>query len=68
MRSLVPDEKYYRFLDDMRERGGINLMLAPHMLVREFPTLRNEEAKAICADWRMSYRKRHPIIRSPCSP
>ena len=66
MRSLVPDEKYFRFLDGLRESGGVNIVLAPGALMREFPTLHNEEAKAVCADWRATYRQRHPAIRSPC--
>ena len=66
MRSLVPDENYFRFLDELRESRGVNIVLAPSALMREFPLLRNEEAKAICADWRATYRQRHPAIRSPC--
>ena len=66
MRSLIPDEKYFRFLDGLRESGGLNIVLAPGALIGEFPNLRSEEAKAICADWRATYRQRHPAIRSPC--
>ena len=66
MRSLIPDEKYFGFLDGLRERGGVNIVLAPNALIREFPNLRSEEAKAICADWRATYRQRHPVIRPPC--
>ena len=32
-------------------------MLASSYLVREFPSLRAEEAKAICADWRATYHE-----------
>ena len=33
-------------------------VLAATYLVREFPNLRAEEAKAICADWRATYHER----------
>ena len=59
MRSLIPDNEYFSFLDGMREKKGVNIVLAPSELIQEFPNLRSEEAKAICADWRASYHERH---------
>ena len=61
MRYLIPDKNYFEFLDDLRENGGINIVLAPNALLVEFPNLRSEEAKAVCADWRATYRERHPV-------
>ena len=58
MRSLVADSVYFGFLDETRSHGDFDAMLAPMYLMREFPTLRNEEAKAILADWRESIRRR----------
>ena len=58
MRSLNPDAEYFAFLDALRDSGEVNTMLAVSDLVREFPGLRTEEAKAICADWRATYHER----------
>ena len=58
MRSLVPDSKYFAFLDGLRDSSTVNTVLAASYLVREFPNLRAEEAKAICADWRATYHER----------
>ena len=48
MRSMRPDSEYSAFLDELRDSGTANTVLAASYLVREFPTLRAEEAKAIC--------------------
>ena len=58
MRSLVADSEYFAFLDELRDSGTVNTVLAASYLVREFPNLRAEEAKAICADWRVTYHER----------
>ena len=58
MRSLVPDREYFAFLDALRDGGEVNTVLAATYLVREFPNLRPEEAKAICVDWRATYHER----------
>ena len=58
MRSLIPDKDYFAFLDNLRESEGVSMVHAPGALVSEFPTLRSEEAKAICADWRRTYHER----------
>ena len=50
MRSLKPDSEYFTFLDELRDSGTVNTVLAASYLVREFPGLRAEEAKAICAN------------------
>ena len=58
MRSLVSDSEYFAFLDELRDSGTVNTVPAAPGLVREFPNLRAEEAKAICADWRATYHER----------
>lgn len=58
MRSLAPDSEYFAFLDLLRDSGEANTVLAASYLVREYPHLRTEEAKAICADWRETYHER----------
>ncbi|MBQ9001127.1 MAG: hypothetical protein IJ087_04660 [Eggerthellaceae bacterium] len=58
MRSLKPDSEYFAFLDELRDGGTVNTVLAATYLVREFPGLRAEEAKAVCADWRATYHER----------
>ena len=72
MRSLVADSECFAFLDDLAASGTVNTVLAASYLVREFPGLRVEEAKAICtpralcrslrslarADWRATYHER----------
>jgi len=58
MRSLNSDAEYFTFLDELRDSGTVNTVLAASYLIREFPGLRAEEAKAICADWRATYHER----------
>lgn len=58
MRSLRPDSEYFAFLDELRDGGAVNTVLSAAYLVREYPELRAEEAKAICADWRATYHER----------
>lgn len=49
MRSLVPDGDHFAFLDALRDSSVVNTVLVATYLLREYPTLRAEEAKAICA-------------------
>ena len=58
MRSMHPDAEYFAFLDEMREKGEVSTVMAPMALMEEFPGLRAEEAKAVCADWRATYHER----------
>lgn len=58
MRSLNLDAEHFAFLDALRDSGEVSTVLAVSYLVREFPGLRAEEAKAICADWRATYHER----------
>lgn len=59
MRNMFPDTEYFAFLDKLRESGEENSVMAPLHLINEFPGLRREEAKAVCADWRATYHERH---------
>lgn len=58
MRSMQPDAEYFAFLDEMSEKGEVSTVMAPMALMEEFPGLRVEEAKAVCADWRATYHER----------
>ena len=58
MRSQVLDKEHFAFLDALRDGGGVNTMLAATYLVREYPNLRAEEGKAVCADWWATYHER----------
>lgn len=57
LRCLVPDSVYFAYLDELYAEGAVDV-LVPHLLVREFPVLRAEEAKAVIADWRLFRRAR----------
>ena len=56
MRSLVSDDRYFKFLDGLNDDILVHTELAAVCLIQEFPTLRAEEAKAVWQDWRMSKR------------
>ena len=58
MRSLATDSEYFAFLDALRDSGEVNTILAATYLVREFPNLRADEAKVVCANWRATYHER----------
>ncbi|WP_124060509.1 hypothetical protein [Gordonibacter sp. Marseille-P4307] len=59
MRNMFPDTERFAFLNKPRESGEESSAMAPPYLVNEFPGLRREEAKAVCADWRATYHERH---------
>jgi hypothetical protein len=72
VRSLNSDSEYFAFLDELRDSGTVNTVLAASYQVREFPGLRVEEAKAICADWRARVQACAaygvtPVASKPCS-
>ena len=72
MGGFYGDGEYFAFLDALhpkgtlslaalaraRDGGQANTVLAASLLVREFPGLRPEEARAVCADWRATYHER----------
>ena len=51
-------EKYFAFLDALRDRGDVSTVMAPIELIRKYPELGADEAKAICAEWRATYHER----------
>ena len=55
---MYPDAEYFAFLDGLRDAGEMNTVMSPVALIDEFPGLRPEEAKAVCADWRATYHER----------
>lgn len=58
MRGFYSDGDYFVYLDALRDGGQARAVLAAILLVREFPGLRPEEARAVCADWRAACRER----------
>ena len=58
----MPDGDYFAFLDALRDSGEVNTALAATYLVREYPNLRAEEAKAICADRRATHHERRSRV------
>ena len=56
MRSLVPDKRYFGFLNNQNEEVLRHAELAAACLMCEFPHLRAEEAKAVLQDWRLTRR------------
>lgn len=58
MRSLKPDSEHFAFPDALREASGVSTMLAATYLVWEYPNLRAEEAKAVCANWQAYHERR----------
>lgn len=54
------DEKYYTYLDDLRESGVCNMFGASIWLARDFPELDEARSRKILADWITTFAKRHP--------
>ena len=52
------DKRYLAFLDALRDRGDVSTVMAPVELIREFPELGADEARAVCAEWRATYHER----------
>ena len=60
MPMLKFHEKYYTYLDDLRESGITNMFGARPYLLKKFPTLEIPEAKALMVDWMKTFDQRHP--------
>ena len=60
MRSLFPDSDYFGFLDERRGDASVDIVIASSELMREFPWLKREEARAVFADWRRCRRTPRP--------
>ena len=54
------NEKYYRYLDALRESGAINMLGAAGHLDRAFRELNMSKARKILAQWMETYSERHP--------
>ena len=54
---MTPGNEYFAFLNAPMDFGEVSMALAASCLVRERPHLRDEEAKAICADWLAAYHE-----------
>ena len=65
---MHPNAAYYAFLDALQDKGEVSTIMAPVALIKEFPDLRVEEAKAICADWRATYHERRSRPTRSTSP
>lgn len=54
------DNKYFEYLDDLRESAVTNMFGARPYLMMEFPELTEKEAKTIVLEWMETFSKRHP--------
>jgi hypothetical protein len=57
MKTKFP-EKYYTYLDSLRESGETNMFGATSYLMDEFD-LEKKEAMAILGDWMKTFSERH---------
>lgn len=58
--KMKHDEKYYEFLDGLRESGQTNMFGATSFLLNQFRELDEPLAKKILVDWMESFHLRHP--------
>lgn len=52
------DEKYYDYLDGLRESGVTNMLGATPYLEQQFPELTAKEVKDILVDWMKTFGER----------
>jgi len=55
------NEKYYDFLDNLRESGVTNMFGATPYLMEEFSDLSKVEAREILKSWMDTFSDRHPL-------
>lgn len=60
MGKLKYDEKYYTFLDGLREIGVTNMFGAAPHLSTVFPELDEKLARKVLVDWMETFSSRHP--------
>jgi len=53
-------EKYFDWLDGLRESGRCNMFFATKELMKAFPKLSQNAATRILAMWMVSFDSRHP--------
>ena len=58
--TLDNNEKYFEFLDDLRDSGTVNMFSASVDHLREEFGLRETEAMKILSQWIDTYDERHP--------
>ena len=54
------NEKYYEFLDNLRESGVTNMFGATPYLVKAFSDLSEVKAREILRNWMKTFSDRHP--------
>ena len=55
------NEKYYEFLDNIRESGVTNMFGATPYLAEAFSGLSEVEAREILKSWMDTFSDRHPV-------
>jgi len=55
------NEKYYEFLDNLRESGVTNMFGATPYLVEAFSDLSEVTAREILGNWMRTFSDRHPV-------
>lgn len=55
-------EKYFIFLDDLRESGVTNMFGARPYLMEEFSKLTDAQAREILSQWMKTFSERHKNI------
>lgn len=53
-------EEYFKFLDELREKGATNMFGAGPWLRRAFPSLTMQESQNILGEWMRTFGERHP--------
>lgn len=56
------DEKYYEYLDGLRESGQTNMFGASPYLEQQFPELTQRKAKDILVDWMKTLGQRKEMV------
>ena len=59
--KMDDNEKYYVFLDSLRESGVTNMFGAPPYLVEAFFDFSEVEARKILKSWMKTFSERHPV-------
>jgi len=67
MTETSVNEEYFRFLDELRESGSINMFGAADPLLMMFPDLTKLESKYILTEWMKTYDKRHRPLATQTS-
>ena len=55
---MEDENKYYLYLDALRESGATNMFGATPYLREEFPELNKSEARAILSSWMETFAER----------